>query len=873
MSTTQEIKSQTHRDRNALLITLTAFMIVVLAGVLGFLHYYDAYIDGALYRERLNQMKEVTGQLFTGLETVVQNEWDTVDVYCNYVELGKPGDTQTMLKFLRKQADLNRVEEKSTDIVAVDNLGRYLTQEGWQGTLTEINLLLDYPEKISFVSKSMISDQSTMLFLKRLEEPIDLRDGERTVQIIYYGISQRMEKLNPYFACKAYDDSNSMYVLDELGMRIFNSGEKDLLSGYNAYTVLRNMDYLHGNSFVEAQQELESAGRGYANAVFDGEEYYYALYQMEHSAWTLLFLVPSRYVATEVVGMVNFISWLIMVFAFAMAVVVCLVILAITRYKQRQAINDERQVNARLEELNTRLEAASRAKTEFLSNMSHDIRTPMNAIVGITKLMEHEERDPVKMDAYIRKVQSSSQHLLGLINDVLDMSRIESAEVRLNREPVSLAQQIAQVDSIIRPQAAERDQTFRIYIHGISHEYLIGDSVRLRQIFINLLSNAIKYTPCGGTVTLDVTELPQKEAGKASFLIRVSDTGCGMTPEFMAHIFEPFTRAENSTTNRVQGTGLGMAITKSIVDLKGGTITVQSQVNKGSTFEVILPFTIHADAVPAVDARQVLLLTGDRELAENVSASFRNTSVAFACAANLADARQLLKQTEPDVIVLGGAYSDGSLAGSLAELRRVSHALILCCDQISTEEMLEAVAAAGVDGVLPRPFFFENFARTVNQLRNGSRAGEEQADTGLKGMRFLCAEDNSLNAEILSALLDMEGASCDICSNGRELVDAFAGVKAGDYDAILMDVQMPVMNGLEAARAIRSGDNPLGRTIPIIAMTANAFSSDVQDCLDAGMDAHIPKPLDIAIMERTICALAGKNTSGGGDTCSPVEDS
>lgn len=400
------------------------------------------------------------------------------------------------------------------------------------------------------------------------------------------------------------------------------------------------------------------------------------------------------------------------------------------RAQEIQKLNEE--LAASQEKLQAALvaaEKASRAKTTFLSNMSHDIRTPMNAIVGLTTLLEHEIHEPEKLQLHIQKIQNSSQHLLGLINDILDMSKIESSEVKLNEDPVDLMEQVAQIDSIICPQAEERGQEFKIHVHGIDHGHLLGDSVRLRQIFINLLSNAVKYTPVGGSVILDLTEEPSSIPEHANISITVTDTGYGMTPEFIKTIFEPFTRAENSTTNKIQGTGLGMAITKSIVDLMGGRIQVKSELNKGSCFEVVLPFAIDPNG---------------------------------------------------------------------------------------------------------------------SQEKNGKYLHQEGEKVSvLKGMKFLCAEDNELNAEILEAILEMYQASCKICPDGEKLVEAFETSAFGDYDAILMDVQMPNMNGLEATKRIRNGKNPLGRTIPIIAMTANAFNSDVQECLDAGMDAHVSKPLDI----------------------------
>ena len=438
------------------------------------------------------------------------------------------------------------------------------------------------------------------------------------------------------------------------------------------------------------------------------------------------------------------------------AIAVFALIIAITLVFLRratQAATQAQRLNRKLQESQratqtalSRAESANAAKTTFLSNVSHDIRTPMNAIVGITTLMEHDKDDPQKLERYIGKVQSSSKHLLSLINDVLDMSRIESGEIELNQDTVSIVEQVQQVDGIIRQQVDERDQTLRTDIQGVTHEFVVTDGLRLRQALLNLLSNAVKYTPAGGRIDFTLAELPCESPGRASYRIVVEDTGCGMTPEFLEHIYEPFTRAENSTTNKVQGTGLGMAITKNIVDMMGGTIDIQSEPGRGSRFEVrlALPIDENADRTVAGDA--------------------------------------------------GNAAPTGS---------------------------------------------------------------------ALRGKRFLCAEDNELNAEILKAILEMEGADCTIYPNGSELVKAFASISPGAYDAILMDMQMPVMDGIEAAKAIRNGENPLGRTIPIIAMTANAFAEDVRRCLDAGMDAHIAKPLDVSLLERTLKNLTGQKPAEG----------
>ena len=379
-------------------------------------------------------------------------------------------------------------------------------------------------------------------------------------------------------------------------------------------------------------------------------------------------------------------------------------------------------------------EKASKAKTDFLSNMSHDIRTPMNAIIGITTLMKNELHEPEKLAEHLGKLETSGQLLLGIINNILDMSRIESGKTTLNVEKMNLPQQISQLDSIIRQQAGQRSQSFTVSTN-LQHENVLADPNRLNQVLMNILSNAVKYTPTGGHIRFEVEELPRNEH-YARYRFVVQDNGIGMSEEFQKHIFEPFERECTSTVSKVQGTGLGMAITKSIVDLMGGTISVESATGKGTRFEVVLEFPI---------------------------------------------------DTKADTVQKAQALPE-----------------------------------------------------------------EEDTASPLCGMKFLCAEDNAINAEILQMLLETRGASCTICSNGQEIVDAFASVKPGDYDMILMDVQMPVMDGLEATRRIRNGENPLGRTIPILAMTANAFLEDMQKSREAGMDEHLSKPVDISALEQTV---------------------
>ena len=731
----------------------TGFVIV--AVILTLFIMSQTYIQNLVYHERLNQMEEVTHQMFRSLEDVIDTHWDEVNVQCNYLYYTQLKTDTEFYRYLKKLSELSNYHERQIELVAVDSDGHYYTENGRMGLLREMNYLADSPQWVSYVSNSLTVDDSRMVFLEQLSTPITLQSETGEITLRYFGISQCMTQLNDYFRCDAYENNNSVYVLDHNGFKLFNANDTELLKGHNVYTVLSRMSYLHGSSFAEAKERLDRTGSCYSNAVLDGTEYFYALKQMENAQWTLAFLVPAEYVAVNTQKLVTIVMVIIIVIAMVFSVITVFVGWSLLRQKQQQELQAEKEANLRLEQYNIHLtqvndelrqaqdiaaealqsaERASKAKTDFLANMSHDIRTPMNAIIGITTLMKNELHEPEKLAEHLGKLETSGQLLLGIINNILDMSRIESGKTTLNVEKMNLPQQISQLDSIIRQQAGQRRQTFTVNTH-LQHENVLADPNRLNRVLMNILSNAVKYTPTGGHIRFEVDELPRNEH-YARYRFVVQDDGIGMSEAYQKTLFDPFTREERSGTNKVQGTGLGMAITKNIVDLMGGSINVESTTGKGTRFEVVLEFPVDAEADAVPEAQ-----------------------------------------------------------------------------------------------VLPE---------------------EEEETSPLSGMKFLCAEDNAINAEILEMLLEANGASCTICSNGQEIVDAFASVKPGEYDMILMDVQMPVMDGLEATRRIRSGENPLGRIIPILAMTANAFLEDMQKSREAGMDEHLSKPVDIAALEQTV---------------------
>ena len=739
--------------RNLILVCCMAGVAMLLA----FFFLYHIYIQDIIYEERLNQMEEVTHQMFQNLEDEIDSHWDRVTEECNYLKAANVQTTDELCRQMKKKYELSAYADHKITLMAVDSEGRYYTQDGYIGLFRDLDYFEDNPDQISFVFDSMTDNQSEMVLLKRLSEPIELQNGEEKTTISYLGIAQNMEQLNPYFSCDAYNGNNSVYVLDDNGFKLFNSNQVELIKGHNVFSVLQNMKYLHNSSFYKTKAELEKKGCSYSNAILDGIEYFYALKRLENAEWTLIFLVPAEYVATNTLRLVNFVMVFIVIFTVIAAVCVMLGISFVMRRNQQEAIRVERENNAKLETVNTELRQAkqvaeqafevasyaSQSKSDFLANMSHDIRTPMNAITGITSLLEHDAGNEEKVREYAKKIDVSAQHLLGIINDVLDMSKIEAGKTVFKYSDFSILELMQEIQMMFRPQAEGKHQMMVMNHDNIEHEWVNGDKVHMMQIFSNLLSNAVKYTQEGGKIQFLVEEYETKSRAYAKYRFVVSDNGMGMSADFKDTIFDAFTRAESSLTNKIQGTGLGMAITRNLVEAMGGTIDVESELGQGSCFEVFMDLKIAEDR-----------------------------SVALAA------------QEETD----------------------------------------------------------------------------EQDDNILQGMRFLCAEDNELNAEILTELLKIEGAECTICENGEDVLKAFEQSAPGDYDMILMDVQMPVMNGYEATKAIRRSSHKLAKTIPIIAMTANAFSEDIQHSLAAGMTAHVSKPVEMKVLEKTIRSIK----SGGG---------
>ncbi len=574
----------------------------------------------------------------------------------------------------------------------------------------------------------------------------------------------------------------------------------------------------------------------------------------------------------SVLGVVLF---LLLLFAFAM--------LAVRTRNQKQLKKKVAQATSDLEERTQELtralqaaDAANRAKTTFLNNMSHDIRTPMNAIIGYTALTTTHLDNKERAQDYLSKIAQASNHLLSLINDVLDMSRIESGKVTINERPENLADILQNLRNIIQSDIHAKHMELFIDTVDVTDEEIYCDKLRLNQILLNLTSNAIKFTPVGGTVAIRVTQKPSRIPRRGLYEFQVSDTGIGMSPEFARTVFDPFTREQTSTVSGIQGTGLGMAITKNIVDMMGGTISVESEHGKGTTFTVNLELRFSAarqEMGPIAELNNLrgLVVDDDMICCQSVSKMLRQIGMRAEWSLSgreaIARTTEAVELADPfEVYIVDWSMPGLSGIETVREIRKIVGAdspIILMSAYDWTDIELEA-RQAGVTGFISKPLFASDLHHTLE--RSLGRAAEEAPvkesslpqDDLFAGRRILLAEDNELNREIAAEILEEAGFLVECAENGQQACDMVRQAVPGHYDLVLMDIQMPIMDGYEATRIIRAMENPAAADLPIIAMTANAFEEDRERALDAGMNGHLPKPIDLDKMMTLLRDLFSK---------------
>ena len=719
---------------------LSLITLLVLGGF-----YLRSFFMKQAEQERSSQLEEMSSQLRVNLHYNLETHWNLVASIKDYVNAQSFSSKEQAQQGIKEAEGIFHTELYGCRIMLLDAMGRGYTTDGEVGIWDDLKYLADGAVKHTFVTDTSNVKGTYLAFSHKLQST---SDSERGLRFTHMVLLKEISTIRKYYTTESYGGHAATYIINRNGtLAYYDADNEDILGVRNVFKALREGTYAGSKDFATMREQLNNYGIATASVLLKDNEYYYCLAKMAEYDMTIMLLVPAEYVAVSTMTMLQSALRIQVVFTVLLLGLVLLALISIVRAERSsKMIKIEKETNQKLNKLRVAAEdalkvaeSASKAKSTFLSNMSHDIRTPMNAIIGFATLALDDIRDGKKVEDYLSKILSSSKHLLGLINDILDMSRIESGKVVLEEQETDLVTTLQELQSIMEGQAKERKLKLHVDYSNLRDRHVYCDKTRLNQVMFNLLANAVKFTSEGGSIWLTMSQLePTYEVeDRAIYEIRVKDTGIGIDKAFIKHIFEPFERERTSTVSKIQGTGLGMAITKNIVDMMGGTIEVESQKGVGTEFIIRLELRLQAEA-----------------------------------------------------------------------------------------------RVANEDGT--------------------KQHGHAEGVAEFAGKRLLLAEDNELNREIACMLLSKYGFVIDTAENGQEAVDLVAASAPDYYDLVLMDIQMPVMDGHEATRRIRNLEDKELAKVPVVAMTANAFDEDRKAAKECGMNGFISKPIN---MQEVVQAL------------------
>lgn len=834
------------------------FSIIIVFGILGVVVFSVAQkISTEMEESATQNLSESLDLIENTIEAVLNNEAEFQQLIAQEVALA-PEPLEYIQTYKKNPTMVKLSLICAGETVGVSNTGEAFSEEGLDfsagGTVGGLA-----------VSESYVNYMGTWAYT--LKCPVE-RNGEEIASLYVEYVYDSLDKVLPN---EFYNKRAMLYIMDAQSERLIlkPKGMGERSAGHlNLEDFFRANDIMDEELLEEVFESVQSRKNIMFNHDIRRKNSLIYMWSVNESSLYLIGYVPIEAIQQEgdTVNQNIFIVVTVMLIAFFL----CCVFYYLN-HRQQNKLREEREkerelYNKQLTEALQAAQIASNSKTTFLSNMSHDIRTPMNAVIGFTTLLAKDADNPEKVREYTKKIMASGQHLLSLINDILDVSKIESGKVVLTIGEFTLNDLVSSVDAIIRPMAAARQQKFHVEVTNVAHEYLSGDETRINQILINLLSNAVKYTQEGGNIWFRIIGMKQRNPQFERIRIEVQDDGYGMTPEYLKVVFDAFTRAENSTTNKVQGTGLGMAITKNIVELMGGTINVSSEVNKGTLFQVELELRIpegHAYKKfwEENGISRILAVDGEQEVCDNIQMLMKDSGVVADTVLDAEKAIQILYKDKTakecyQLLLVDWNIVETEGIQRIKELRELlpDTTMLLFLADYDAKGTDEALLLQNT-GMLAKPFLVTACQEKIldmKALQDGADTAGTAEFNSLNGLHFLAAEDNEINAEILREILSIEGADCEIVENGQLAVERFVHAVEGEFDAILMDVQMPVMNGYDATKAIRALARTDARTIPIIAMTANAFSEDEKAALDAGMNVHLAKPIDVELLKKVV---------------------
>ena len=826
--------------------------IIIMASILTFVVFYSRYTNHEAYQRQIEHFENTTVTMEKVTENYLEGEQNICDVWAHYIN-NKNMSMQEAIEYIRVSHVLTNA---SAHLISTETLTGLSTRPK-QGTVDEYDVSykrLDILNDVNWIDEIGKSINITRAYTNPM-------NGEQSLafcnMVTLYDTESKTSKNAVLLRVIPISVLEQKWVfpqseLANAELSMIDSDGDYILKGYsfkNAsfFEFYNSYNTTDPKTTKQLFERITSSTGSITMLNSHKEECVLAFTPVDAAAgWTLLGFIPA---GDLVVDKEN---WLLFGVVF-----VGLLILFICDLCYMRFLNKRLQVTAR------EADSANKAKTDFLSTMSHDIRTPMNAIIGLTTIAEKNLTDVESTKESLRKISLASNHLLTLINDILDISKVESGKLKLNPLTFSIVETVENLVNISQPMIKEKNLEFSFHINRMEKEYLYTDQLRLNQIYINILSNAIKYTEPGGSVSVDLREEISDVSGCVRLSYVVEDTGIGMSPEFMENMYQPFSRQVDSRVNSIQGTGLGLAITKQMVELMNGTIECRSTQGKGTVFSVVMDIPVanrqredmqlESINVLIVDDDEVMLKTA----VDTIESLGANAEYAHSGpeAIGMIEHKHLSGQNY-DVVIIDWKMPE---VDGVETIRRIRSQIdenipILLISAYDWSDIEDKAKEAGANGFVSKPLFRSTLYDKINALiGKESRSVEPEDDhSDLQGLHILVAEDNDINWEIISAMLAMFGITTDRAENGQVCVDMMRNAQKQSYELIFMDIQMPQMNGLDATRAIRKLEDPWAASIPIVAMTADAFSENITECLNAGMNGHIAKPVDIKLVVKEI---------------------
>lgn len=802
------------------------------------------------YEEGSQYLDELSGQIASSIEKQSRDHWNMLDMFYRYF-LDSPGDNWTALG--------SYIQEKKADfgfdsLCLVDENAMYYDRKQSFSLLSskEVTAKL-LTDRQPIILDNMLSTEGSLIFFI----PID-KQNINGKNICALGVSYNSKNLFDMLNIQAYNGEVMMYIIHQDGVALFRSGQEEVIPGYNMINSLEEAEFKRG-SLDDLRSHIRSGEQELMTVDLRDTEYYINHTPVGVDDWQLVTMVPVDVVSGRLMHS-SMITFLCMFLIGALIVVAFVLLYSDSARKVLRAEEAARKA----------AESANRSKSQFLSNMSHDIRTPMNAIIGMTKIAQDHIGESDKVEDCLKKIDLSGRLLVGLINDILDMSKIESGKMVLNNDTASLVDLMQNLVSITQPTVHRKKQVFNIRLHSIRHENLIFDSLRMNQVMINLLGNAVKFTPEGGSISLDVIEEPAKDETFAHFIFKVADTGIGISGEFQKNLFTLFTRERDSRVDKIEGSGLGLAITKMIVTMMGGFITVHSEPGKGSVFTVEVDIPI--DGAPEemkLPAIRVLVADDDPETCRSAAGYLEELGAKADIAYGGRDAVNMAAEAaesgnDYQVIFLDWRMPDLEGTNTAKAIREIvgEEVPILIISAYDWSGIEVEAGKTGINGFIQKPFFKSTLYHNIQKYYlhcDWEQPMQILDQEVLSGKKLLLVDDNDINLEIAQEILSSAGAAVDAAHDGQEAVERFEHSPFGFYDMIFMDIQMPVMNGYEATKSIRQMERADAGQVLIFAMTADAFSDDIALAKKVGMNAHFAKPLDLTVMMKEIRKLVSEN--------------